>query len=78
MGLMHFGGFMSSCCCMAQLGVTIFATCTLFIKPRMDHSTLEGGRLYLGYLFYTVYFMIVNAFTELSIAVSALMVVTVA
>ncbi|KAK9811201.1 hypothetical protein WJX73_009709 [Symbiochloris irregularis] len=55
-----------------QLITTLAAVVTLFVKPRMDHTTLLGGRLYLSYLFYTVYFMVVTCFTEVSIATAML------
>lgn len=53
-----------------QIAVTTFAAATLFIKPRMDSDSLQGGRLYLNFLFFGTYFMLVNGFSELAIAVS--------
>ena len=37
----------------------------------MNITTLDGGERYVIFIFFSIYFMVVNGFTELTIAVSS-------
>ena len=39
------------------MALVAFMVATLFIKPRMNHTTLSGAQAYLQMLFFSVYFM---------------------
>ena len=41
----------------SQVSFVAFMVATLFIKPRMNDTTFEGGALYLQLLFFSIYFM---------------------
>ena len=43
--------------CVSQVAFVAFMVATLFIKPRMNDTTFEGGALYLQLLFFSIYFM---------------------
>jgi len=40
-----------------QMSLVAFMVATLFIKPRMNDTTLAGAQEYLQMLFFSVYFM---------------------
>ncbi|CAL8470297.1 g9839 [Coccomyxa elongata] len=52
---------------LAQLAVVAFASATVFLRVRMPTNTLEDGRQFLAYLFFSIYFMNASAWSELSI-----------
>ena len=56
----------------AQVAMTILIVSTVFIKPHMDPHTVEGGQVFVNYLFYSTYFCLVTAFTELAFSVTPL------
>ena len=52
-----------------QLVVVAFLAATLFLRTRLQPPTLQHGRWYLGFLFYSSYFLAASGWSELSITV---------
>jgi hypothetical protein len=52
-----------------QLAVVAFASATVFVRARSHTASVEDGRTFLSYLFYSIYFMNASAWSELSITV---------
>ena len=52
-----------------QLAVVAFASATVFVRARNHTASVEDGRTFLSYLFYSIYFMNASAWSELSITV---------
>ena len=42
-----------------------------WLQTHMNITTLDGGERYVIFIFFSIYFMVVNGFTELTIAVSS-------
>ena len=53
----------------AQLAIVAFASATVFVRARGHTASVEDGRTFLSFLFYSIYFMNASAWSELSITV---------
>ena len=49
--------------------IVAFASATVFLRTRYHTATVEDGRNFLSYLFYSAYFMNATGWSELSITV---------
>jgi hypothetical protein len=53
----------------AQLFIVAFTASTVFLRSWLHPGSLQSGRWYLSFLFYSAYFMMASGWSELSMTV---------